>query len=280
MMTRRSLLSGAVVTAAGVAGCRPRQGEASKSPRRNLRQRPLRIVVTTPILRESVAEIAGEGTEVTSVLAPGEPISKLVRSGPSESLIVSADMVVALGLGFDGAVDASVERAGGDGVPVCRLETAFPEDRLFARTDGSGPDPHVWLDPQLWLLVFAPIEKTLISLRPDMAEGVAKRGHAARFRFGEIARDLKRVAGFLSGDARRFATRNAALRYLGRAADLTVEIGDPGPDIPANDPMETLAVDTLQPPGEDVVLRGHAHNLSTHEGLLGNALDTMLLRVT
>jgi manganese/zinc/iron transport system substrate-binding protein len=236
-------------------------------------------VATTPILRESVAELAGEMGEVTSLLAPGQPMSQLVRSGPSESSILSADAVVALGLGFDSAVDASLDRARNDGVAVCRLESAFPRERLFTLTDGSGPDPHVWLDPELWLLSFAALEETLSRVRPAWAEDLNKRARAARFRFGEVARDLRRLSGFLTGDARRFVTRNAPLRYLGRAADLVVEIGDPGGDISPNDPMETLALDTLQPPGEDVVLRGHSHDLSTLQGLVGHALDTMLLRV-
>jgi ABC-type Zn uptake system ZnuABC Zn-binding protein ZnuA len=240
----------------------------------------MRIVVSSPIIGECVGWVAGDTAEITSLVAAGESPSKLARSGLTESLLVSAEAVVVLGLGFEAALDASVKRAREDGVAVCVLETAFPHDRLFLSTDSARPDPHVWLDPDLWFEAVQPVEELLTRLRPAWAEELGKRARAARFRLEELGKDLRRLAGAVPEGQRRLVTRNAPLRYVARSARVVVEVGDPGSDYPAADPVESLVLDTLQPPSDEVVVRGHAHNLATLEGLTTYALDMMLLRVT
>jgi ABC-type Zn uptake system ZnuABC Zn-binding protein ZnuA len=279
MMTRRQLLTTGAVMAAGGGSCR-RDGSSARDARTLARSRPMRIVVSSPIIGECIETLAGEMAEVTSLVARGASCKELARTGRTESLVVSAEAVVVLGLGVEAPLEESLKRAREGGVSICVLDEVFPRDRLFLSSDGTTPDPHVWLDPDLWLEAVQPVERMLAGLRPGWAAEIGKRARAARFHFEELGKDLRTLAGALPESHRRIVTRNAPLRYVGRASRVIVEVGDPGREYRPTDAVESLVVDALQPLGEEVVLRGHAHNLAKLEGLITYALDTMLLRVT
>lgn len=245
---------------------------------------PLHIVATTPILAALVSSVAGELATVSSLAPFGAPVDKIGRTGPIESQLTAADVVVTLGLGLEARLEKSLQNAGEAGAMLCELAGAFPPESLFPRVEAgggaAGADPHVWLDPLLWSGALRPIEEMLLQLRPSQAGDVAKRVNILKYEFSEMEKELhRRVERASVPRDTPVATANAAVRYLGRAAGMPVTLTD-AVSLRDDDALEKLPLGNLFPPdAEKVMARGTLHDLSTLAGLRLYALDLMLNRV-
>ncbi len=255
--------------------CRPHE---ERPPADQVALPPLHVVASTPILAELAGAVAGETHEIHSLLERGERATSLVRTGPRETALMSADVIVGLGWGLEAALAPSVEKAVAEGAVWLELASFFPPERLLPQVgEGTGIDPHVWLDPELWRLAVAPLVEAFTRLRPESASGFTTRGHMARFELDALAEEVRHRAEVVaSSSPRRLVTSNAPLRYVGRVLGVEVEIGEP-PLAQRIDLLETLALDTLKPPGhEEVSSRYEAHDLSTLGGLVTCAAALML----
>lgn len=283
-MTRRYFFrsSAAAVGSMAVAGCQPEKTEMFM-PAKAL-PAPLHVVATTPILAALVSSVAGELATVSSMVPFGAPVDKIERTGPIESQLTAADVVVTLGLGLEAKLEKSLQNAGEAGAVLCELAGAFPAESLFPRAEAggsaAGADPHVWLDPLLWGRAIRPIEEMLRQLRPSQAGDVAKRVNILNYEFSEMEKELRRRVELASLPLDTpLATTNAAVRYLGRAAGVPVMLADTV-DSREDATLEKLPLGNLFPPdAEKVMARGTLHDLSTLGGLRLYALDLMLNRV-
>ena len=186
----------AVVMTVVMAGCRrgaePTAGSSVPGP---LVGAPVRVVVTTPLLAEIVKRVGLGGVEIDVLVPTGESPAGLQRTGPVESRLVASELAVVLGLGQEEVLAPSLARAVDAGVVVCELGPILPSAQLLEVPGEPGRiDPHVWLDPALWLLAIAPIEEALCRLRPEWAGEFRKQAHAGRFELDEMARVLRRRA--------------------------------------------------------------------------------------
>lgn len=242
--------------------------------------RPVRVVASTPMVAELVRRVGGGGVEV-EVLVPVEArLSTLERTGPNESRLVAADLVVVLGFGQEDVLAPSLVRAREEGAVVCELAEGVPKEKLFPRVDDPAQsDPHIWLDPGIWMEATRPIEEALVALRPVWGAELRSRAHAARFDLGETGQAIERLAhSGLPTDPTPVRTRQAGLRYLARLAGVSLEVVGDTEGAPRKDELETLPLDMLRAPGFKAVGMLREHDLGTVEGLRAHALDLLLKR--
>ena len=118
---------------------------------------PLRVVCTTDILAELVADIAGDAAQVTVLIPPGSNIHRFGKD-LSEDVAASADVVFHHGLGVEEGLSHVL---------------AFSESRsdLVSVTEfvaeSYPPDSHIWLDPELWKEAAGPVIAALSEHRPS-----------------------------------------------------------------------------------------------------------------
>jgi manganese/zinc/iron transport system substrate-binding protein len=271
------LMTGAAV-AAVLVGCRPASEPTQAQP--TVVPRPVRVIASTPLVAELVEKVGGPGVEVEVLVDVDQPPASLRRTGPIESRLVAAELVVLLGFGQEAVLAPSLARAAEAGAVICELGAGVPADRLFPRIDDPGQsDPHIWLDPALWAEATRPLVESLAGLRPAWAEEWRSRAHAVRFDLDETARALQRLANTgLPTDPQPLRTNRGGLRYLARAAGLPLEVVS-GPEAPAQkDELESFALDQLRAPGVVAVAGAQEHDLSTVDGLRAYALDLMQQR--
>lgn len=265
----------------GSSGCRPaihREGRRPAAPPPPLR--PLRVVASTAMVADLVRDVGGEGVEVVVLLPHGEPAASLERTGPGETEMVLADLVVLLGLGQEAVLAPSLARAAEAGASICELAGGVPASMLFAsREDPERPDPHVWLDPRVWREAIDPLEDSLIRLRPEAGAEWRRRAHLVRFELEEAAAAMERVArAGLPPEPVAIRTGQPGLRYLARAVGVPLELVAGEDAAVDQDDLEKLPLDRLQVPGTAVVSGLQEHDLGTLGGLRGHALDLLLRR--
>lgn len=110
---------------------------------------PGRVVVTIPPLAWPVQELMGSSASMTLLVSPGTTGHGLELTASQVQAIVSADLVVMVGMGMDTPVQRVLDRHGADWRRVVRLEDVVRE---MAASDSSisVEDPHAWLDPVVY----------------------------------------------------------------------------------------------------------------------------------
>lgn len=216
-----------ILTAAGLAasvlvlaGCGSDTGPAS-STGTGAGGAGARVVATTTIwgdITGQVVECAGAG-EVTTLIPVGSDPHDFSPSSQDVAAMVSADLVVANGLGLEEGLAQSLESATSDGATV--LEIAAQVDPLPFGADGAAEDdPHVWHDVARAARAAGLIggELTKVTGNPAYAEcGTLLQGELMT-----VNDAVATTLGTVPEDSRILVTDHDALGYLAAAYGYTV----------------------------------------------------------
>ena len=211
-----------VVAALLLAGCGS-AADSATTPGNGGAGAGAEVVATTTIwgdLTGQIVECAGAG-EVTTLMPVGTDPHDYSPSSQDVAAMVSADLVIANGLGLEEGLAQSIESARSDGATV--FEVAPQLDPLpFGDGDGDhgSEDPHVWQDVTRAAKASGLIgaELTKATGNPDYAEcGTLLQGELMTVN-DEVAATLAKVPE----DRRVLVTDHDALGYLAAAYGYTV----------------------------------------------------------
>lgn len=216
----RARATAVIVAAVSVlaAGCGGRADEPSGDEGR------LHVVATTPIVADWARAVGGDLVEVTLLADPlVDPHD--FEPGPSDAAAVEeADVVVALGAGFDEWAEDLVENAGGGAlVRVAPAEGLRPP--ALAGEDGAGEaavDPHFWHDPRLAALAVRVLAAALRETAPDRADAFATGADRYLAEVEALDRELEAELATIPPERRTMVTDHDAFGYL--AARYGIEI--------------------------------------------------------
>lgn len=96
------------------------------------------VVATTGIIGDVVANVAGEGVEVSTLIPPGVDPHDYAPSAQQVASISGSELVFANGLGLEEGLIDLLEQAESEGLSV---------EYLAEQVDPIGTDPHFWQDP-------------------------------------------------------------------------------------------------------------------------------------
>jgi zinc transport system substrate-binding protein len=172
-------------------------------------------VVTALYPLAFVAErVGGDDITLTDLAAPGVEPHDLELAPRQVGTIVNADLVVYLD-GFAPAVDeAVVQNAPAQALDVGSLVTLMASAGDGGDNEGSGQDPHFWLDPTMLSQVAGGVADRLGQIDPAHADGYAQRADHVLDDLGRLDADYK--AGLATCRIRTIVTAHAAFAYLSR----------------------------------------------------------------
>jgi len=114
-----------------------------------------KVVASFSILADLVREVAGDAADITAIVGPDVDAHGFEPSPGDARTIAGADVVVTVGLGFEGWIDRLVKSSGFKGRRVVASDgvaTLRTKGHGHGHTGNShgkgGVDPHVWQDPQ------------------------------------------------------------------------------------------------------------------------------------
>lgn len=184
------------------------------------RERP-QVQVTTNILGDVVAELAGDEIDVTTLMAPGADPHSFELSARQAAELRSADLIVANGLGLEEGLGQHVAAAADEGVPVFEAGAAV---EVLPYAEGAGDDPHFWTDPAQMIRVVDALTPLLADLAADARGAERVRASAADYRADLAALDEDMSAAFsvIPPSQRALVTNHHVFRYLARRFDFDV----------------------------------------------------------
>lgn len=118
-------------------------------------ERPL-VIATTTILGDITGRVVGNLADVEVIMSAGTDPHDFEPSAQQAAALRDADVLIANGLGLEEGLDATLEQAEADGLPVFAVAPEVAPipwrggDHDDDRDDGHDHgelDPHVWMDP-------------------------------------------------------------------------------------------------------------------------------------
>jgi ABC-type Zn uptake system ZnuABC Zn-binding protein ZnuA len=167
------LLAGTLLAACGSTGKEPETGESPD----------LEVVVTTTFIGEVVNQVAGDNSQVTVLLEPGQNPHSYQPTPQDMVKITQADAIFANGFDLEEFLDDLLDGSGTEAELIVVSEGIQPlkmadqdhsneEDQADEEDHGHGMgyDPHVWFDPNNLVIWTDNIVSALSNLDPDHAD--------------------------------------------------------------------------------------------------------------
>jgi zinc transport system substrate-binding protein len=229
---------------------------------------PLRVTAGFYPLYEAAAAIGGDQAKVTNLTPTGSGPHDLELTPQAAAKVSDADLVLYLGAGFQPSVEKAASQAGGsavdllDGVDLRAADDGIPG--VQGEVDGErlegDKDPHVWVDPALFVQLSQQMEDAFVAADPEREETWRANGERYRRRLSGL--DEEFASGLKDCKTRTLVTSHAAFGYLTDRYDLKqAPIAGISPDdepdpqsvaavaeLAKRDGVKTVFFETLVPP--------------------------------
>ncbi len=211
------------------------------------------VVATTTILGDIVAHVVGDAGTVEVLMPTGADPHEFTPSSRQVAAIAGADLVVENGLDLEQGLQPALDAAAADGVRV--LAVAPLADPLpFDSDDGSGMDPHVWLDPLRVAAMADAVAEALADIDPTTEWAANAAGYRATL--VEANRKITEMLLPIPPAQRKLVTNHDALGYFAdRYGFSIVGVVIPGTSSIAQPSSADIArlIDTMREEGVNVI---------------------------
>lgn len=181
------------------------------------------IVTTTGIIADCISQTLGEHAEIVALMGPGVDPHLYKASQGDLDRLSNAYAIVYNGLHLEGKM-AQVLQKLGDRKPTFSFGRFVPDSLLRPVSEGSAlHDPHIWFDPELWLMGLKGVLVELSGLEAfkDIDLMAAYERYATEV-MERAAALQNRLDAELPAGKRHLITSHDAFAYFGRAFDFKV----------------------------------------------------------
>lgn len=200
-----------------LASCVFIPGIGCSKPASTAPSRPI-VVTTTTMLTDLVQAIAGEEIQVEGLMGPGTDPHLYKPTARDAASLSQAQAILYNGLKLEGKMQDLFTQMAKQGQLVVAVAESIPPDQRLHPSEFEGhPDPHVWLDPQLWALCIEPVLHTLTQIAPQHEALFTSRAKSLHSEYQKLHTwGLKRIDE-LPENSRVLITSHDAFNYFGKA---------------------------------------------------------------
>jgi manganese/zinc/iron transport system substrate-binding protein len=218
VLSKISLLVLVGVVVISLAGCGNDSGDAS-----TLDGRAIRVVTTTGMIADTVANVGGERVEVTALMGPGVDPHLYKASASDVNRLDKADIIFYNGLELEGRMTDIFVRLASSRPTVAVAKDIDPA-RLREPEEFEGKyDPHIWFDVSLWIDVTRTIERELSQLDSASADLFRQNADAYIAQLEELDAWIMEQIGRIPEETRVLVTAHDAFGYFGDRYGMQVE---------------------------------------------------------
>jgi zinc/manganese transport system substrate-binding protein len=201
------------------------------------------IVVTSTILGDIVATVAGDAADVDVLLPIGADPHEFAPSVRQAEDMAEADLLVQNGAGFEGGLADTIAAAEDAGVPTFTVVDHVDLLPLDEGSDEGGPyDPHVWTDPSGLVPAVEALGARLQELTGDPT--VVDRASAYVDELEALDGDIENTLSDIAPEDRVLVTNHEVFRYFADRYDFEV-VGAVIPSMTTGDQPSAADIDEL-----------------------------------
>jgi ABC-type Zn uptake system ZnuABC Zn-binding protein ZnuA len=213
----------------------------------------IRVVTTTTVFADMVAQIGGTNVLVTSIVPKGAVVETFDPSPGDVAAISDAQLIVMNGLGLDDWLAPMLANAAVD-VPTVRLAPDLPGVAYVTGDEGEAVNPHLWLNVGYAVLYAGRITEALKAAAPSDAAVFDAGGKAYAARLTDLDAWVRQQVATIPPENRKLVSFHEAFPYF--AAAYGLEIVGSVVDVPGQDPSAgqvAALVDAIRASGAKAV---------------------------
>ena len=223
-----------VVAAATVAGCSDDTDDSDDA------STELNVVTTLPLLADIVSNIAGDRAAIDSLLPTGADPHTFQPSPSDARKIAEADVLFANGLGLEPSLLRLIGANISSEAVLVELAGAAISAGVstIPATGQGGPNPHLWMDPEIGREYAAIVRDTLSLADPGGGETYGGNYETYAAALDDTAQHMRDTTASVPPDDRLIIATHDAFGYLARAIDFEVAgfvVPGPGQDASPDD---------------------------------------------
>ncbi|MEL6574625.1 MAG: zinc ABC transporter substrate-binding protein [Pseudomonadota bacterium] len=186
-------------------------------PARPIAAEALKIVATTGMIADAARTIGGDRVAVTALMGPGVDPHAFRQTRSDVLAMTRADLTLWHGLYLEAQMEEFLLELA-KRRPVVPVADAVPADRLITHDDYADKhDPHVWMDPALWVLVVDRIRAALTEIAPDAAAAFDAAAQRYTSEIEALGAYTHEVLSSVPAGQRMLVTAHDAFNYFGAA---------------------------------------------------------------
>ncbi len=202
-----------VIILALLMGCKePFQKEPGK----------LLVVSTTGIIGDVVGQIGGSLIQSESLMGPGVDPHLYKPSQGDINLLMKADLIIYNGYHLEGKLSGLLKKVSRTKEVYAAAELLHFNELILSDHEKNIPDPHIWLDVNLWIKVVQGIADKIITTDPDNETVYQANAQEYLAALRHLDEELQTLASQIPATNRVLVTAHDAFQYFGRAYDLEV----------------------------------------------------------
>jgi manganese/iron transport system substrate-binding protein len=183
---------------------------------------PIRVVATTTVLGDLVAQTGGGVVAVTSLVPKGGEVHTFDPTPSDLRAVADADLIVMNGLGLDDWLDKVIADSGDD-APVVRVaEDLDGVHYLSGDGEGEAVNPHLWLNVKYAIKYVERIREALVTLDPARADGINASAEAYIARLDALDSWVLEQIDTIPPEDRVIVSFHEAFPYFAEAYGLTI----------------------------------------------------------
>lgn len=215
MNIKKIISSVVVIPLVLLAGC------AADSGSGEIGDGPIQAVATIQMIGDIVTHVGGDHVEVTSLMGPGVDPHLYVATEGDVSTLIEADIIFYNGLNLEARMADVLEEIG-----ETRATTAVGEgiaaERILTHPGYDAPDPHIWMDVELWMAATESVRDALIELDPANEADYRANADAYLAELRELDEYATERIGSIPEQQRVLITAHDAFQYFGQAYGIEV----------------------------------------------------------
>ena len=201
------------LTAGLLSGC-------GQSPVPQANDKPT-VVATTTMIADLARVLAGDDMTVVSIMREGED-PHMYEAKPNDAVTISkADLVLTNGFHLEATLDGIIHQVADAGKAVMLAEAAGI-DPLGSDVYEGAPDPHCWMDVQLFKGYAEAARNAMVKADPANAEGYRSRAAAYIQQLDELDAWVQEQLDVIPEDQRLIVTSHDAFNYYAAAYGIEV----------------------------------------------------------
>ncbi|WP_247745019.1 zinc ABC transporter substrate-binding protein [Shimia sp. R11_0] len=177
----------------------------------------LKVVATTGMIADTARRIGGDSVDVKGLMGPGVDPHAYRQTRTDILAMTKADLVLWHGLYLEAQMEEFFHDLEAKGNLVA-VTDSLARDLLRAHDDYADKyDPHVWMDPRLWVFVAERVQEALTQARPEQAAYFAENAEAFMADLNALTEYAEKSLTSVPQDARILLTAHDAFGYFGQA---------------------------------------------------------------
>lgn len=180
---------------------------------------PIKVVVTTSIIADTVKHIGTDRVNVIALMGPDTDPHTYIPSPTDATSLSQAQIVFHNGLHLEGKMTDRFEKSTG-GPMIVAVSKMIPEDKL--RIVDGNHDPHIWFDVNLWKLCAVQIRDSMIELDPTHEQHYRSNCDAYLQELTELDGTIRKEIQTIPEQNRVLITSHDAFGYFGQAYGVEV----------------------------------------------------------